>query len=466
MTQRNEKELKQNLKNIDANANMDNETNQLINQIIEDNLETDLEKVPKIRKRVDLLDSKIKKKLKTENIFKVLNQFIIPVISKRERDFLEELEDFLLKEIEPKIDYKKLVYNLFPILGKVNLLQRINPHNMRRVGFRFEIILAICLSIIDPELDLARVVSGIIFSNPLYQHGRDNPKIRKMYEEVITGKKIGCICITERNHGSDAVNMETRIKDMGDHLILSGEKIFTTNGPVADYFIVYGVEDPAKPRQTMYQVLVERGMKGLETNRINIASAPRVAIGQTIFHDVKIPKENILGDKGIGYQNLFKGLVAERDAIIGSSLGISWLVAVSALIYANFRKQFGIPIYEFQSVSYPLTELFVDLMAATELGFKSAGLYDKFFNSSKYENRPDVIKFGAAFSSGTKFLTAKLAHQIAYESQHLCGGVAYTDNMKIDRAVEVAKLQEIIGGTRNIQLNIVSRSIKNMIKKL
>jgi len=416
--------------------------------------------------KVDLVDPTIKEKLKTENIFKILNQFIIPVISKQEREFLEELEEFLLKEIEPKIDLNKMVYELFPILGKVNLMQRINPHNMRRVGFRYEIILAICLSIIDPELDLARVVSGIIFSNPLYQYGKDNPKLKNIFEEVITGRKIGCICITERNHGSDAVNMETRIRDNGEYLTISGEKIFTTNGPVADYFIVYGVEDPGKPRETMYQVLVENGMEGLETHRINIEAAPRVAIGQTIFHNVKVPKENIIGNKGQGYQNLFKGLVAERDAIIGSSLGISWLVAVSALIYSNFRKQFGVPIFEFQSVSYPLTELFINLMAATELGFKSAGLYDKFFNSSKYDKRSEVIKFGAAFSSGTKFLTSKLAHQIAYESQQLCGGIAYTDNLKINRAVEIAKLQEIIGGTRNIQLNIVSRSIKNMIKRI
>ena len=170
--------------------------------------------------QIDLLDERIREKLTTRSIYKVLNQFIIPLITKEERQFLEELEDFLLKEVQPKIDLNKSVYDLFPILGKVNLMQRINPHMMRRVGFRYEILLAICLSIIDPELDLARVVSGIIFSNPLYQHGIDNPKIKDIYEQVITGQKIGCICITERKHGSDAVHMETTVEDKGDYLLL------------------------------------------------------------------------------------------------------------------------------------------------------------------------------------------------------------------------------------------------------
>ncbi len=416
--------------------------------------------------QVDILDERIKRRLTTRNIFKILNQFIIPLISKEERQFLEELQEFLLKEVQPHIDLNKEVYELFPILGKVNLMQRLNPHNMRRVGFRYEMILAMCLSIIDPELDLARVVSGIIFSNPLYQYGHDNPLIKKIFEDVISGRNIGCICITEKERGSNAVEMTTTVVDKGEYLLLNGEKIFTTNGPVADYFVVYAVEDVDHPRETMYQLVLEKGMEGIEVNTLGIHSVPRVQIGQTIFKDVKVPKENILGAKGKGYKNLFEGLVAERGAIIGSSLGISWLVAVSALIYTNLREQFGKTIYKFQGVSLPLTKLFVELMAATELGFKTVSMYDKFFNNEDYYKRSDIIKFNSSFASGTKYFTSNLAFRIAYECQQLVGGVAYTDNLQIDRALEVAKVQEIIGGSRNIQLIIVSNSIRNMIGQL
>jgi len=413
---------------------------------------------------VDLLDPEIKRMLSTKNIYKIFNNFIIPIITKEERKFLLELEDFLIKEVEPKIDLNEEVYELFSILGKGNYIQRLNKHgNIEQYGMRYEMLLAMATSIIDPELDLARVVSGVIFSNPLFQFGKGD-HIEKIIDEVMAGEKIGCICITERQHGSDAVNMKTLIRDHADedHVVLNGEKIYTTNGTIADYFIVYGVSRENDPRGTMYQVLVESDFEGLETNRVGIQSIPRVQVGQSIFNEVKIPRGNIIGTEGKGYQNLFSGLIAERDAIIGSSLGISWLTAITAFIYTNFREQFRRPIYDFQAVSFPLTELFTELMAATELGFKAATEYKKTLDYAD----PKFIKYNAAFSSGTKFLTSNLAHKLSYEVQQLCGGIAFTDSLRIDKALEVAKVQEIIGGARNIQLYLVSKAIKNMISLL
>ncbi len=411
---------------------------------------------------VDILDEEIKEKLRTENIYKIFNNFIIPLITEEEREFLDELERFLLKEIEPKMNLSEEVYELFPILGKKNYIQRLNPYgDSEMYNMRYEMLLAMATSIIDPELDLARVVTGVIFANPLFQFGRGD-RISEILNEIITGKKIGCICITERKHGSDAVNMETKVNDKGDHLIFTGEKLYTTNGPVADYFIVYGVSDISDPRGTMYQAIAERGYEGLITNRLGIQSVPRVQIGQTLFNSVKIPRENILGDKGQGYKNLFSGLVAERCSIIGSSLGIGWLTAITGLIYTNLRIQFGRPLYEFQGVSLPQTQNFIELMAATELGFKSASEYNKTVDRKHFDQQK-FIKYNAAFSSGTKYLASHLAHKISYETQQLCGGIAFTDNLRIDKALEVAKVQEIIGGARNIQLYLVSRAIKDMI---
>ncbi len=414
---------------------------------------------------VDILDEEVKKKLTTKNIYKIFNNFIMPLITEEERDFLEELELFLLKSIETNIDLNTEVYDLFPILGKKNYIQRLNNFgDCKRCNMRYEMLLAMATSIVDPELDLARVVTGVIFANPLFQFGKSD-RITEVLHQIVTGKKIGCICITEKYQGSDAVNMKTKIQDKGDYLILDGEKLYTTNGPNADYFIVYGVSDPTNPRGTMYQVIVERGFEGLETNRLGIQSVPRVEIGQTIFNSVKIPKENVLGAKGQGYKNLFSGLVAERCAIIGSSLGIAWLTAITALIYTNIRSQFNRPIYDFQGVSFPITQLITELMAATELGFTSATEYDKTIEHQHFEEKK-YIKYNASFSSGAKFLASSLAHKISYETQQLCGGIAFTDNLRIDKALEVAKVQEIIGGARNIQLYLVSRAIKDMISFL
>jgi alkylation response protein AidB-like acyl-CoA dehydrogenase len=411
---------------------------------------------------VDILDDTIKENLTTRNIYEIFNNFIIPLINEEEREFLETLEDFLIREIEPKIDLNEDVYQLFPILGKKNYIQRLNEYGeSERYGMRYEMLLAMATSIMDPELDLARVVSGVIFANPLFLHGR-GAHISEVLDDVMSGEKIGCLCITERKHGSDAVNMQTEIEEYDDYVLLNGEKVYTTNGPVGDYYLVFGVSNKDDPRGTMYQVLAEREMEGIETHRLGIQSIPRVQVGQTIFNSLKIPKENIIGRKGEGYKNLFSGLVAERDAIIGSSLGIAWLTAITALIYTNLRTQFGRPIYDFQAVSFPIAKLFTELMAATELGFKSASEYKK---TLKYGDQK-FIKYNAAFSSGTKFLASNLAYKISYEVQQLCGGITFTDNLRIDKALEVSKVQEIIGGARNIQLYLVSRGIRDIVKRL
>ena len=349
-------------------------------------------------------------------------------------------------------------------MGKKNYIQRLNKYgDLDEYGMRYEILLAMAISIIDPELDLTRVVSGVIFSNPLFQFG-NNDHILEILDEVMSGKKIGCICITEKKHGSDAVNMKTKIDDYNkDYLVLNGEKVYTTNGSIADYYVVYGVSNIADPRGTMYQIIVEKEFEGVETHRLGIQSIPRVEVGQIIFKDVKIPKENILGGKGQGYKNLFSGLVAERDAIIGSSLGISWLTAITALIYTNFREQFSQPIYNFQAVSFPITKLFTELMAVTDFGIRTGTEYEK---TLKYPDETKFIKYNAAFSSGTKFLASNLAYRISYETQQLCGGIAFTDNLKIDKALEVSKVQEIIGGARNIQLYLVSKAIKEIVARV
>lgn len=412
---------------------------------------------------VDILDENIKETITTRNIYKVFNNFIIPLISKKEEKFLRELEDFLIDRVEPAIDLNKEVYELFSILGKENYIQRLNQYgDSERYGMRYEMLLAMATSIVDPELDLARVVSGVIFSNPLFKHGKENEHMMDILDEVMSGEKVGCICITERGHGSDAVNMETKVEEYDDHLILDGEKVYTTNGSVADYFLVYGVLNKYNPRGTMYQLLVERDFDGVETNRLGVQSIPRVQVSQTKFNSVRVPKRNIVGGKGQGYRNLFTGLVAERDAIIGSSLGIAWLSAIIALIYTNLRTQFGKTIYENQGVAFPMTKLFTELMAATELAFESATEYKK---TLKYDDQK-FIKYNAAFSSGTKYLASNLAHKISYEAQQFCGGIGFTDNLKIDKALEVSKVQEIIGGARNIQLHLVSRAIKDIVKDL
>lgn len=264
-----------------------------------------------------IINDQILEKLTLENVYKILNDNLFPMLNDEERHYCEELEKFCV-ELNAKIDKSKDVYVLFPILGERGYIQRINKYrDFLPYGMKKEVLLGTIMSCCDPQLELARLASGILCGNPTFQHG-ETDEIFKAQDDLMTGKGIGCICITEPLRGSDAVNLTTKCDKNDDgSVIFNGEKVFTTNGPKAEYFASYGVYDIAHPRETMVQAMICRKFGGVETKRLKINSVPRVHIAHTIFENVTVPQAYVLGDDGKGYTNLFDGLVPERLGIMG-----------------------------------------------------------------------------------------------------------------------------------------------------
>ncbi|HEY0089665.1 MAG TPA: acyl-CoA dehydrogenase family protein, partial [Candidatus Lokiarchaeia archaeon] len=267
-----------------------------------------------------IINNKINEKMAIDNAFKVLNDNLFAMLNDEEQKFCQMLQEFCI-ELHPKIDKSKDVYGLFPELGKNGYMQRINKwRDFTPYGMKKEILLGLHLSILDPQLELARLASGILCGNPTFHyfhHGGTENAIQKAQDELMSGQKIGAIGITEPERGSDAVNMTTKCTKNDNGVTYNGEKVFTTNGPKADYICTYGVYDEAHPRETMVQSMISRNF-GYETKRIWIASVPRVHIAHTIMKNVKVPKEYVLADDGEGYTRLFEGLVPERLGIMGS----------------------------------------------------------------------------------------------------------------------------------------------------
>ncbi len=264
-----------------------------------------------------IIDDNIHERMSLENVFKIFNDNIFPMLNEEERGYCNELQQFCL-ELQPRIDKSKDVYELFPDLGKNGYMQRINLwQDFTPYGMKKEILLGTHLSLLDPQLELARLASGILCGNPTfhyYRHGGTGDTIQKVQDELMSGAKIGCIGITEPKRGSDAVNMTTTCIKSDDGIIYNGEKVYTTNGPKADYFCTYAVYDTEHPRETMVQAMIKREF-GVRTERLKINSVPRVHIAHTIIKDVRIPQEYILADNGDGYVRLFEGLVPERLGI-------------------------------------------------------------------------------------------------------------------------------------------------------
>ncbi|TXT56343.1 MAG: Butyryl-CoA dehydrogenase [Promethearchaeota archaeon] len=412
-----------------------------------------------------IIDDKILEHMTLENVFKIINDNIFPLLNEKEKDFCRELQEFCI-ELHPKIDKNQDVYVLFPELGKRGYMQRINLwRDFMPYGMKSEILLATHLSCLDSQLELARLASGILCGNPTFQHG-ETDEILKVQDELMEGSKIGCIGITEPNRGSDAVNMTStcRKSDDGSHVIYNAEKVFTTNGPKADYFATYAVYNQANPRGTMVQAMVSRDFKGqLITNRLKIPYVDRVHIAHTIMNEVEIPVNYILGDNGKGYTNLFDGLVPERLGIMGSGLGICWATLAYAIIYTNLRQQFGQNIINFQGVGFSLGDLLARTSSATALAFQAATSYDDNILFAEHPSK-EAEKWIAGVSSQGKYLVSKLSADLTYTVQQQMGGISVTDNTDVQELSSTSYIEEVIGGARNIQLLIIQNALRRYSK--
>ena len=414
-----------------------------------------------------IIDDKILEKMTLSNVYKIFNDNILPMLKDEEKEFCKDVQNFCL-ELEPKIDKSKDVYVLFPELGKNGYMQRVNPWNdIKPYGMKKELLLTIILSMLDPELDAARFTSSVLCGNATFhyfQHGGTFDKIHSIQDELMQGKKVGSLCITEPQRGSDSVNMTTTCTKTDDNIIYNGEKVYTTNAPKADYLCCYGVYDEEHPRQTMVQSMIKREF-GFETRRLKISSVPRVHIAHTIMNNVKVPKEYILADDGDGYVRLFEGLVPERLGIMGSGIGICWGGLIYGIIYTNLRKQFGQEVIKFEGVGFGLADLLSKATAATSLALQVATIYDE---KILFAEKPSKTaeKWVAGVSSQGKYLVTKLTHEICYEVQQQMGGISVTDNTPVDEYADVSKIEEVIGGARNIQLFIIQnllRRYKNIL---
>ena len=409
-----------------------------------------------------IIKDEILEKMSLENTFKILNDNLFAMLNDEELGFCQELQNFCL-ELDPRIDKSKDVYVLFPELGKAGYIQRINKwRDFTPYGMKKEILMALHLSILDPQLELARLASGILCGNPTfhyYHHGGESDEIYKIQDDLLSGQKIGCIGITEPERGSDAVNMTTECSKTDDGVIFNGEKVFTTNGPKADYFCCYGVYDTSVPRKSMVQAMIKRDF-GVETRRLKINSVPRVHIAHTYLNNVKVPKDYILADDGAGYIRLFEGLVPERLGIMGSGTGICWGALIYAIIYTNLRRQFGQQIIKYQGVGFKLADLLSQTTAATSLALQAATIYDEKVLFSEKKNVA-AEKWVAGVSSQGKYILSKLTHTVCYEVQQQMGGISVvSDNTPIDEFMDTSKIEEAIGGARNIQLFIIQNSLR------
>ena len=304
------------------------------------------------------------------------------------------------------------------------------------------------ISKIDASVSVAMSVNNSLVCWGLEQFGTEEQK-QKYLIDLATGNKIGAFCLSEPEAGSDATSQRTTAIDKGDHYILNGTKNWITSGSTASTYIVIAQTDVDKGHKGINAFILERGMEGFivgaKEDKLGIRGSDTHTL---LFNDVKVPKENRVGEDGFGFKFAMKTLAGGRIGIAAQALGIASGAYEIALAYSKERETFGKPICEHQMIQLKLSKMALDIEAARMLVLKAAWHKDEHM---------DYNTSGAM----AKLLASQVAMETTVEAVQVHGGYGFVKEYHVERLMRDAKITQIYEGTSEIQNIVIARSILN-----
>ena len=302
------------------------------------------------------------------------------------------------------------------------------------------------ISKIDASASVIMSVNNSLVCWGLDTYGNTDQK-EKYLSKLTTGEKLGAFCLSEPEAGSDATSQRTTAIDKGDHYLLNGTKNWITNGGTADYYLVIAQTDKEKGHKGINAFIVEKSWEGFEVgpkeDKLGIRGSDTHSL---IFNDVKVPKENRIGEDGFGFKFAMKTLSGGRIGIAAQALGIAAGAYELAKEYSKVRKAFGTEIMNHQAIAFKLADMHTKIEAARMLVYKAA--LDK-------DNGDDYDLSGAM----AKLYASEVAMETAVEAVQVHGGNGYVKEYHVERLMRDAKITQIYEGTSEIQRIVISRSI-------
>jgi len=284
---------------------------------------------------------------------------------------------------------------------------------------------------------------------------------RKFLSPLIKGDWVSAVSFTEPDHGSDLTRMETTLTELEDGYVLNGTKVFTTNGGYADFFIVLAQEDEAaRPGKGMTTILVERAPSSwlggsLEINEIGGKMGLKMtSSSELVFKNLKLPKENILGERGRGLQNVLDFLDESRIEIGAQALGNCEGAFLKALNHAKKRIQFNKPIMDFQAIGHKLARMWSRIQSLKWLNYYGAWICDH--KSYKLSGTVPL------FTSVIKHHVPETAKGIIDDAMTVFGGYGYFLDQEVERRYRDNRIVEVYEGTVEVQLNNITRILKKL----
>jgi len=295
-------------------------------------------------------------------------------------------------------------------------------------------------------LGLCISVHNSVAVNPLLAFGSEEQKHRWV-PLLARGEKIGAFCLTEPNAGSDAAGIEaTAIRD-GDHYVVNANKVFVTNGGIADVCLVFVRTDPNKGPKGISVIVAERGTPGFVVGDLEDQCGMRAnPVSSIRLYDCRLPVNNLLGKEGMGLRIGLSGLDTGRIGIASQAVGIAQGALEEAVRYAKQRRQFGVPIAKHQAVQMMIADMATQVDAARLMAYRAALLRDQ----------------GKPFSQAgamAKLFASNMVVKAALDAVQIHGGYGYLTEFPVERYLRDAKICEIGGGTSEMQKRIIGRAL-------
>lgn len=373
-------------------------------------------------------------------------------LTEDQREIRDAARDFAENEIAPTAierDIKaEFPYDIVKKMGELGFMGMMVAPEWGGAGMdTISYVLALEeISKVDASVGVIMSVNNSLVCYGIEKWGSDFIK-EKYLKPLASGEKLGAFCLSEPEAGSDATQQRTTAVVEGDYYVLNGIKNWITNGTTADYYFMQAMTDPSKGYKGISTFIVEKSFEGVETgvkeDKLGIRSSDTCSIG---LNNVKVPKENLLGEEGQGFKFAMMTLNGGRIGIAAQAVGIAMASYEAAVKYSKQRKAFDAPISNLQAIQFKLADMAVKTDAAHLLTLQAAACKD--------EDKSYIKEAAMA-----KLYASKIAVENSLEAIQVHGGYGYVREYQVERYLRDSKITEIYEGTSEIQRLVIAREL-------